>query len=239
VASAPDARPRLHVFHIGKTGGTALGASLLEHRDSCRYRLVFGGHTLTLRDVPVGEKFMFVVRDPLSRFVSAFNGRLREDRPRYHYPWREEEKIAFAIFKTPDQLATALSSDDPERRKQAEEGMQGIGHVNTPYRYWFRDDKTFRRRLADVFFIGFTERLDDDFAVLKQMLGLPDDARLPRDELVAHRTPSGYENQLSDVARKNLERWYKWDVEFYRLCRRLAPEINRTGFRERGRASAR
>jgi hypothetical protein len=218
----------IHVFHIGKTGGTALGHALVEHAGTSAYTLLFEGHRLTLGDVPIGEKFMFVIREPLSRFVSGFNGRLRMDRPRYDYPWREEEEVAFAHFKTPDALATALSSRDRGERKRAEKAMRGIAHVNTSYRYWFGDGDTFRRRLPDLFFVGFTDRLDDDFEVLKRKLGLPAEARLPRDETVAHRTPDSFDDRLSDVARGNLERWYAWDVAFYRLCRELAPEVNGT-----------
>ena len=229
MADAGDSRPPLHVFHIGKTGGTALNQTLLAHRDESRYRLVFGGHTLTLRDVPAGERFMFVIRDPLKRFVSAFNGRLREDRPRYHYPWRDEEKVAFAIFKTPDELATALSSSDDERRRQAEAAMHGIGHVNTPYTYWFESDETFRSRVPDLFFISFTERLDDDFELLKPKLGLSADLMLPHDETNAHRTPAEFSTELSDAGRANLERWYANDVAFVERCRRLAPTVNSPG----------
>ena len=216
----------LHVFHIGKTGGTALKEALLEHRDSAAYDLLLHGHAVTLADVPAGEKYMFVLREPLSRFVSAFNGRLREDQPRYRYPWREEEKVAFAIFKTPDALATTLSARDRRERRQAEAAMRGIGHVNTSYAYWFGSEKAFRRRLSDLFFIGFTDRLDDDFEALKPKLGLPEDARLPHDETVAHRAPAGSASELSEVARSNLERWYEWDVAFFRLCRVLAPTVN-------------
>jgi hypothetical protein len=216
----------LHVFHIGKTGGTALKEALLEHRDSSTYDLLLHGHAVTLADVPVGEKYMFVLRDPLKRFVSAFNGRLREDRPRYHYPWREEERIAFSIFKTPESLATSLSARSRRERREAEAAMRGIGHVNTPYSYWFGNEETFRRRLPDLFFIGFTDRLDDDFEQLKPRLGLPQDARLPHDETVAHRAPAGYSADLSDLARRNLGGWYEWDVAFFRLCRELAPTVN-------------
>jgi hypothetical protein len=229
VASVSDPRPPLHACHIGKTGGTALNETLLEHRDACRYQLLFGGHTLTLRDVPAGERFMFVIRDPLTRFVSAFNGRLREDRPRYHYPWREEERVAFAIFKTPDQLATALSSANAEERRRAEEAMRGIGHVNTPYSYWFEDEESFRSRVSDLFFIGFTERLNDDFELLKRKLDMPRDVRLPQDETAAHRTPAGFSNQLGDVGRANLERWYAPDIAFVQLCKELAPTVNSPG----------
>jgi hypothetical protein len=224
-----DPRPPLHVFHVGKTGGTALNEVLLEHRDACRFGLLFGGHTLTLRDVPAGERFMFVIRDPLTRFISAFNGRLREDRPRYHYPWRDEEKVAFAIFKTPDQLAAALSSSDAKVRRQAEDAMRGIGHVNTPYSYWFEDEEEFRSRVSDVFFIGLTERLNDDFELLKRKLGLPREARLPQGETAAHRTPAGFSNQLSDVGRVNLERWYARDIAFVQLCKELALAVNSPG----------
>jgi hypothetical protein len=221
-----DPRQPIHVLHIGKTGGTALKHVLVEHQSVSRYQLLFRGHDVTLADVPVGERFMFLIRDPLTRFVSAFNGRLREDRPRYHYPWREEERVAFAIFKTPDQLAVALSSAHAEEREQAEQAMRGIGHVNTPYTFWFPDEFAFRARLRDIFFIGFQERLGEDFEFLKHKLGLPREARLPGDETVAHKTPAGFEGHLSDRARANLERWYERDVAFVRLCRDLAPRVN-------------
>jgi hypothetical protein len=221
----PDPREPLHVFHIGKTGGTALNHVLVEYADACRYRPVFGGHVLTMADVPRGERFMFFIRDPLDRFVSAFNSRLREGRPRYHYPWRDEERVAFAEFKTPDQLGTALSSADRAERARAEDAMRGIGHVNTPYSFWFGSQRKLRKRLSDVFFIGFQERLDDDFELLKQKLGLPPDVDLPRGE-AAHETPAGFDTGLSETACANLARWYADDLGFVELCRKVAPEVN-------------
>ena len=190
------------------------------------HKLASEGHDVTLADVPKGEQYMFLIRDPLTRFVSAFNGRLREDRPRYHYPWREEERIAFARFKTPDELAVALSSYDDEERQAAERAMRGIGHVNTQYTFWFPDESAFRARLGDLFFIGLQDRLDDDFESLKTKLGLPPETRLPSDETAAHKSPSGSQTLLSDVGRANLERWYARDVAFVQLCRELAPRIN-------------
>jgi glycosyltransferase involved in cell wall biosynthesis len=227
VADPTDPRPPLNVLHIGKTGGTALKHVLAEQAPVSRYQLIFRGHDVALADLPKGERYMFLIRDPLTRFVSAFNGRLREDRPRYHYPWREEERIAFARFKTPDELAVALSSEDDEERQAAERAMRGIGHVNTPYTFWFPDESAFRARLDDLFFIGLQDRLDDDFQSLKTKLGLPPDARLPGDETAAHKSPSGTQTHLSDVGRANLERWYARDIAFLQLCRALAPRINR------------
>jgi sulfotransferase famil protein len=218
----------LHFLHLGKTGGTAFKHALLDNREVSGYRLLLHGHDVKLADVPAGERFMFVVRDPFTRFVSGFNGRLRADRPRYHYPWREEERVAFAIFKTPDQLATALSSADDAERKQAEEAMRGIGHINTSYWFWFGDEQAFRDRASDLFFIAFQEQLEDDFELLKRMLGLPPEAHLPTDATTAHRSPAGFDAHLSDVALTNLERWYERDFAFVRLCRELAAIANGT-----------
>lgn len=220
-----DPREPLHVLHVGKTGGTALNHVLVEHANMARYKLVFGGHELTLAGIPDGERFMFFIRDPLSRFVSAFNSRLREGRPRYHYPWREEERAAFAVFKTPDELAAALSSADAEERAQAEQAMHGIGHLNTRYSFWFGDEAAFRARLPDLFFVGFQERLDEDFELLKRKLGLPPRADLPRGE-AAHQAPAGFDTRLGETARANLERWYADDLAFVELCRELASRMN-------------
>lgn len=224
-AEVDDRREPLHVLHIGKTGGTALSHVLVEHAPSARYRPVFGGHELTLEDVPTGERFMFFIRDPVSRFVSAFNSRLREGRPRYHYPWREEEKAAFARFQTPDELGSALSARDNVLRKEAEAAMRGVGHLNTGYSFWLGSPRSLRRRVGDVFFIGFQERLDEDFEVLKSRLGLPPDAELPEGD-AAHRAPAGVDAELSDEARANLERWYAEDLAFVALCRELAAKVN-------------
>jgi hypothetical protein len=220
-----DRRAPLHVLHVGKTGGTALSQVLVEYAAEARYRPVFGGHELTVADVPLGERFMFFIRDPLSRFVSAFNSRLREGRPRYHYPWREEEKIAFARFKTPDELATALSAEDETLRLEATEAMHGIGHLNTGYSFWFGDEDAFRSRVGDLFFVGFQERLGADFELLKTRLGLPADANLPEGD-AAHRAPVGFDTRLGDVARANLQRWYAEDIAFFGLCLDLSARIN-------------
>lgn len=217
---------RVHFLRPGKTGGTALTDTLLEYRDVLSYVLVFCGHEVTLADVPVGDYAMFFLRDPRSRFVSAFNGRLREDRPRYHYPWTEGERRAFARFETADELASALSSADETERSAAADAMHSIGHINTPYSYWFGNEDSFRRRLRDVFFIGFQERLDADFDLLKRKLGLPADAQLPSDDAKAHRTPASFPRDLSEGARANLERWYASDIEFVTLCRGLAQSLN-------------
>jgi hypothetical protein len=60
---------------------------------------------------------------------------------------------------------------------------------------------------------------------LKQKLGLPREAELPRGD-AAHRAPAEYDPKLGDVARMNLERWYEQDIAFVAACRELAARVN-------------
>ena len=61
---------------------------------------------------------MFFVRDPISRFVSGFNSRLRKGLPKMYFPWAPGEKLAFSRFATPNQLALALSSSDAGAKQE-------------------------------------------------------------------------------------------------------------------------
>ena len=102
---------RLHVFHIGKTGGTALKDALLAHRDDAAYELLLHGHTVTLADVPRGERYMFVLREPISRFVSAFNGNARPSLVSRHLTsWRPPSARATARSGRPRRRRCAASA---------------------------------------------------------------------------------------------------------------------------------
>jgi hypothetical protein len=224
----------VHLLHIGKTGGSAVKYALRGQRYSDApgnryivsdgYMIALRKHGVTLRDIPEGEAVVFFVRDPISRFVSGFYGRQREDRPRYFVAWTPDEKVAFEHFDTANSLAIALSSADAEERAKAHHAMKSIEHVRSSYWEWFESEEYLRTRLADVFFIGFQERLTEDFAVLKSRLGLPDAVRLPNDETTAHRSPSDLDRALAEEAVENLREWYHADFEFIELCRRLVLE---------------
>jgi hypothetical protein len=218
----------VHFLHIGKTGGSALKHAFRAYPPEGRYQVVFHKHGVRLRDIREGEAFMFLVRDPISRFVSGFYSRQREGRPRRVSPWSPEEKAAFERFATPNELAVAITSPEVAERKAAHAAMSGIAHVRSSYWLWFEDEAYFRSRASDLFFIGFQERLSEDFEILRSRLGLPEEARLPFDATLAHRNPENLDKRLSTEAVENLERWYARDFEFLACCRELIdarPEI--------------
>jgi hypothetical protein len=212
-------RQVVHFLHIGKTGGTAVRDTLQDHTLTPKYKIFLHGHHFTLAKVPEGDKCFFVLRDPISRFVSGFYGRQRMDRPRYNLPWLPTEEIAFKHFQTPNQLALALSSPDSEARAAAEAAMEGIAHVRSSYWQWFRNEDYFLSRLEDILFVGFQEQLSADFATLRALLHLPETVVLPEGGAKAHRNPDHLDKHLDEEGIANLRAWYARDYEFLSLCK--------------------
>jgi len=196
----------VHFLHIRKTGGMALKAALSPV--AAERGLLLREHGTALAKVPRGERAVFVVRDPVARFVSGFNSRLRMGRPLFDRPWNAAEAEAFAAFKTPDELAQALDARTPA----ALAAMSGIRHVNQPLSDWLVSESYLRERLGDILWVGRTETLAADLEEIKRRLDLPPSLRLPADEVSSHRTPQSMQTQLSSKGRAALERWYEADL---------------------------
>ncbi len=217
-------KPQLHFIHVGKTGGSAIAFALKGYTKNHVYHIRFQGHKTKLTDIPVGEKLFFCVRDPIDRFVSGFYSRQRQGRPKYNSPWRKAEEIAFGIFKTPNELALALSSDDDTRKANAEFAMHSIAHVKSSYWDWFVDASYFKKRIPDILFVCHQHRLQEDFKQLRNILGIPVDVELPAKNLVAaHANPVGLDRGLEDQAKRNLQSWYAADYTFLALVDEIQP----------------
>lgn len=210
-----------HFLHPGKTAGTAMKQALRDATSSATYRVQLHTHGVRMVDLPRGDKFFFVVRDPVDRFVSGFNSRQRQGRPRYVRPWSDAEARAFGRFSTPQELGDALAGDAASQAA-AVDALESIEHVRTSYWYWFADPDAFRRRWDDVLFIGFQETLDQGLPVLAERMGV-DDLVLPTDDVDAHRTTATSE-PLTAAARAALSDWYAADYEFVALCRQFVDQ---------------
>lgn len=179
------------------------------------FELVLHGHKMSLADVPAGERVLFIVRDPVARYVSGFNSRLRMGRPRLDRPWNTRETKAFARFKTPNELAEALARRDAE----ALAAMDGIRHVNRPLSAWVVSRDCVRARLPDIVWIGLTDALADDFEEIKRRLGLPPALALPQDDVGSHRTPEGFSTGLSETGRRAIAHWYAEDIALFEFLK--------------------
>src|SRR6056297_1151120 len=206
-----------HFLHIRKTGGTAIKEALKNINKGKKYYLSLHAHKTRLCDIPEGEKVFFFLRDPVTRFVSGFNSRLRQGWPMYNSPWNNAEQNAFSLFPTANALAEALYFQSGK----AQWAMRNIRHVNSSYADWFDSIEYLKKRKDDILFIGFQESFDQDFHILINILGLPEYITLPKDEVLAHKTPEEYDVSLSCKAIENLSIWYKKDYEFYQFCKNL------------------
>jgi len=218
-------RRLVHLFHFGKTGGTAFKEALTGHERDGNRELVLHGHALYLHQIPWNEEFALVVRDPISRFSSGFYSRLRQEQPRYFGPWVPGEEEAFRRFPTPNRLALALSSRDPEEQAAAVQAMRTIQHIESPQWKWLGGPRAMLKRRSKILFIGFQETLSEDFELFKRILELPAHLQLPTDEVRAHRNPETVDRKLDEEAKRNLRAWYKKDYEFLEICKEVAAEI--------------
>lgn len=209
----------VHFLHIRKTGGMAIRAALGPVAAASGIRLE--PHKKGLADIPAGERVFFFVRDPVARFVSGFNSRLRRGRPLFDNPWNADEAEAFAVFETANALAEALARDDVA----ALEAMRRIRHINQPMRAWTGPDALIDERLAQIVWIGRTETLGGDLEEIKRRLGLPASVRLPDDDVAAHRTPAGMSAELSAAGRRAIEYWYADDMRLLEFLDRARERL--------------
>ena len=215
--NTPD---QIHFLHIGKTGGTALKYALANMELNVSW-LHIHTHATTFSDIPQGERIFFFLRNPISRFVSAFYSRQRKGYPKYNVPWTELETVAFSAFKTPNQLAMALSSPIPAERDLAILAMNNIGHVRNFYSRWLGSAEALEKRAQDIFFVGLQEYLDEDCAALAKLLDVGS-LNLPVNDIDAHRNPSNVDRTLESMAISNLEKWYEGDFQTLEICRNIA-----------------
>jgi len=161
---------------------------------------------------------MFVVRDPVERYISGFLSRYRQGAPAHTVPWNEREADAFARFDTPERLALALDSAH-EQYAEAAEAMGAVSHLAARQWDWVGDESVFQRRWNDFLWIARQETLAADFQALKRALGLPDEVELPGGERATNRASGGSKDAgLSAEAALNVRRWYARDYRLLELC---------------------
>jgi hypothetical protein len=210
------------MLHVPKTGGTAVKAALAGQTPP-GVRLLLHSLGVALADLPPDDELFLFLRDPVARFVSGFEGRRREGRPAHYRPWTPAERRAFERFPSADVLALALRSDKDDERQRAQAAMKIIRHGRDHFSDWLGDSDLVRSRRDRILLIGWQETLEQDFAALRGLLGLPADIRLPADQAVAHRADprNAAGRQLSPAAAEAIRDWYAADYALIDLLEGL------------------
>jgi hypothetical protein len=212
---------RFDLVHVGKCGGSSVVEEL-------RHRGFAFEHIHMRRPRPVvGRRYVVLVRDPVARFVSAFNWR-------YHLlagdllpAARVQDPIARMRHRTELEFLTQFDSVNEFAERLVRHGehevsalttlMHLIGHVPQGFA-WYLDELLGRiepRQLAGVI---ATERLPDDFEAL---FGFRPSAA--RNRLDASRSTA-----LSPQGRAHLAREFSAE---YRTLGRLAELACRAGIK--------
>ncbi len=203
----------VHFLHIGKCAGTAI-KDLATQINAIPHgpRIIGHGHSKKLADLPCDSKYFFSIRDPITRYYSAFYMRKSKEQPRLYREWSEGERNAYSTFTEANDLAESLFVDSDLGTK-AFFAMQSIGHLKSQHT-WFNLNEIINTRPPIC--IVRREKIDLDIAYLLKSLNIDDKLSLPADPVRSHRNNYDKSPPLSQKAKKNLEVWYSIDIEYYK-----------------------
>lgn len=214
------------ILHIGKAGGSYLRSILRhnKHNWTNPLHLMGPGTNLTRTSKKFGptRKLAFVIRDPAKRFVSAFNARAAQDRPYDNKPWTPEEAIAFRWFNTAEDLALALSSDDPIQLSAARFAMLHIEHMDQSYVSCFGNVASLITEIPNIAMCIDLPRLDDKLPNVMERLGI-NHFEMPEDPI--HKTTDASTDALSADARTGLRRHWHEEFRLYSTARRISDAL--------------
>jgi hypothetical protein len=213
-------------IHIGKCGGT-----FIAHKFS-----LTGYH---LKQPPLddpSQKYIIWLRNPISRFISAFNfayclitsnvdpltaheltleNSLAPIRLRNKlitgYTFSEEYDQLVSFFKTPNTLAEAITSSDNELREKALELMNhGSEHIYKGIGWYLYNGDFIDKNHQNIIFVGTLENMQNDTNTLSITID-----KTPLD-IKPLRKNNGGDTYLSPLAIRNIINFYK-DTDYKAL----------------------
>jgi hypothetical protein len=224
-----DPREKIHFLHIGKTAGTQFEL-LADHLNATQtgFRIIKENHLFDLRNLSIGQPYLFSIRSPHGRFKSGFYSRKRQGLPRYDNPWSPYEVPAFEWFEHANDLAEALF-EDGKQGYRAMSALQAIGHCAKQQVQWFNKCGTFMEVNPPLAILR-QEHFGDDVALLLGQLNVDAaDMTMSEDDDKAHKTDYSDIPPLSEKALINLRMWYAPDYEFCKWCDRWVEETKASG----------
>lgn len=220
--------------HTGKTGGTEvkrrvrahLGAPKLKEPQVINDEVVLLNHCSLKEAI---ERFgdpsglIITYREPAERFVSGFYCRQRMGLPNHTAIWDAREAAAFAHFSSANELAEALSDEDPSRVAAAHFAFMGIRHLRKGYAYHFGNLVNFALDHAEkITMCVETKNLDQRMPQLLEAVA--PESRFA-DGSGERANSERYDKSLSALARKNIQSAWEDEYEFFEFFKQLERNI--------------
>ena len=194
---------KIHYLHIGKTAGTTIKDFIKKHNEIGENKIIAHPHEIVLARIPAEDTYFFSIRDPITRFKSAFYSRKRKGQPRILVEWTKNETVAFQTFEHANDLAEALY-EETDLGLKAFNAMQSITHIKSFQYQWVHSFEYLKRR--PPFFILKQETLNEDMKALQVKLGLKDILPLDDDPVRSHKNSYEKVPALSEKAVSNLSK---------------------------------
>lgn len=212
----------IYLLHIGKTGGTFV-RSIVERTQPDG--LVICDHTATLRSTAADDperRVAFTFRDPVDRFISGFNSRLRSGRPQYSSKWSAREAAAFSVFRTANSLAEGLVSNDEFTLSAAQFAIDAISHLRRGYVFHLHKPERLNRehrlgRVAACIDVADMDQFGPQFFARLGINVTAQDLQMG----VRHAATGRQSTELSDLGRQALLDHLAPDYALYEKCQLL------------------
>jgi hypothetical protein len=217
-------------IHIGKTGGTTIDRILKSKVNN------FKSYHLG-NNYKSDEKYIIWIRNPISRFVSAFNHlyyavnvnkqliksmdlsncllpcKLSGSTKR-GYIFSNEYDSLVKYFKSANHLAESLTSNNLESRTKAHALMSDpTEHLYKGIGWYLKNGDFVKNNNDNIIFVGRQEYMKDDIKHLSSLLNIELDENMKVRENVYLDKSMKY---LSPLAIKNIIEWYK-DTDYAAL----------------------
>lgn len=219
-------------IHIGKCGGTTINNKLENHLRDNNYK----EYHLD-RNYNKNETYIIWIRNPLNRFVSAFNHSLTliqtdtsqldinnltlnntlapskvKHKMLNGYTFSKRYDYLINHFQTANNLAESITSDDQYQRALALELMKSpIEHINNGIGWYLYNGDFVEQNHKNIRFVGSIENMKDDMNTLSTILNLGNIDTAPIRE-----NKTNQDTFLSSKAVNNLLEYYK-DTDYKAL----------------------
>ena len=219
-----DIKSNISFIHIGKTGGTTIN-NLLSNINIKNYTEYHLNNNYSNQK----EKYIIWIRNPIHRFVSAFNHsyygvntdvktiksfdldnclipRWMEKSIGKKYVFSREYDDLMKSFSSANDLAEALSSMDPIRKQNAIDLMnREEEHIFKGIAYYL-DNVDYDK----ILFVGKTDSMKEDINKLSKLFGVQLDSNLKLRENIFVDKSMKY---MSQLAIQNIIEWYNCDYK--------------------------
>ncbi len=214
-------------LHPGKTGGTYLKHVIRHNESAWTQPIMLMSHRASLRSTlqEFGEdrKIAFTYRDPVDRFVSAFQSRRRQGRPTYNRDWSPGEAISYLYFDTASAMAEALDSEDERLKSAAFFAFSSIMHIKKGYQFHFESLSKLADEAPNIVGCLDVSQIETGLPAFMDALGIAQ-YELPPDA-DAHANPDTPE-KLSKRALKNLRSFWEIEFEFFDAFKEIEKSLS-------------